>query len=103
VRNGASGVEVAISVPSRSIIDEGIKVPSIGVIKASIHRLFEGDLKTVTIIKTSTGKYYASLLFDTKQEIPSLVVTGKVIGIDLGIKDFAITHDGNKTSNTNSL
>ena len=84
------------------VTDGGIKVPAIGVIKASIHRLFEGDLKTVTITKTPTGKYYASLLFDTKQETPEVVVTGKVIGIDLGIKDFAITHDGNKTSKYNN-
>jgi putative transposase len=84
------------------VIDEGIKVPQIGVIKASIHRLFEGDLKTVTITKTPTGKYYASLLFDTKQEFPETVVTGKVIGVDLGIKDFAITHDGSKKSKYNN-
>jgi putative transposase len=84
------------------VIDEGIKVPQIGVIKASIHRLFKGDLKTVTITKTPTSKYYASLLFDTEQEIPETVVTGKVIGIDLGIKDFAITHDGNKASKYNN-
>ncbi len=80
------------------VIDGGIKVPQVGVIKASIHRLFEGKLKTVTITKNPTGKYYASLLFDTKQEIPEVVITGKVIGIDLGIKEFAIAHDGIKTS-----
>ncbi|MBF2019305.1 MAG: IS200/IS605 family element transposase accessory protein TnpB [Hydrococcus sp. C42_A2020_068] len=84
------------------VIDSGIKVPQVGVVKASIHRLFEGDLKTVTLTKTPTGKYYASLLFDTKQETPKVVVTGKVIGIDLGVKDFAITHDGSKTSKYNS-
>ncbi|AFY77199.1 transposase, IS605 OrfB family, central region [Pleurocapsa sp. PCC 7327] len=84
------------------VIDSGIKVPQVGVVKASIHRLFEGDLKTVTLTKTPTGKYYASLLFDTKQETPKVVVTGKVIGIDLGVKDFAITHDGSKTSKYNN-
>ena len=67
-------------------------------IKASIHRWFDGQLKTVTISKTPTGKYYASLLFDTKQDHPDLVITGKVIGIYLGIKDFAITNDNEKTS-----
>ena len=80
------------------VIGGGIKVPQVGAIKASIHRVFEGKLKTVTITKTPTGKYYASLLFDTKQEIPEVVITGKVIGIDLGIKEFAIAHDGMKTS-----
>ncbi|WP_293062870.1 RNA-guided endonuclease TnpB family protein [Okeania sp. SIO2B3] len=81
-----------------SVVDNGVKIPQVGVIKASIHRLFDGQLKTVTITKTPTGKYYASLLFDTEQETPEIVLTGKVVGIDLGLKDFCITHDGEKTS-----
>ncbi|MGD1698758.1 RNA-guided endonuclease InsQ/TnpB family protein [Dapis sp. BLCC M229] len=60
--------------------------------------MFDAQLKTVTIIKTPTGKYYASLLFDTEQKNPDVVLTGKVVGIDLGLKDFCITHDGSKTS-----
>ncbi|MDJ0742740.1 MAG: RNA-guided endonuclease TnpB family protein [Xenococcaceae cyanobacterium MO_167.B27] len=80
------------------IVEDGLKVPQVGIIKASIHRLFDGKLKTVTISKTSTLKYYASLLFDTEAKYPEVVITGKVIGIDLGIKDFAITNDDNKTS-----
>ncbi len=80
------------------VVEGGIKLPQMGIVKAKIHRLFEGKLKTVTISQSSTGKYYASLLFDTEQEYPTPVITGKVIGIDLGIKDFAITHDNEKTS-----
>jgi putative transposase len=80
------------------VVDKGLKVPQVGIIKASIHRLFEGQLKTVTITKTPTGKYYASLLFDTEQETPEVVTSGKVTGIDLGLKDFCIIHDGDKTS-----
>ena len=38
------------------------------------------------------------MLFDTEQEAPEVVITGKIIGIDLGIKDFAITNDNEKTS-----
>ncbi len=80
------------------IVKGGLKVPQLGIIKASIHRLFDGKLKTVTISKTPTLKYYASLLFDTEQEAPEMVITGKVIGIDLGIHNFAITNDNEKTS-----
>ncbi|WP_373872888.1 RNA-guided endonuclease InsQ/TnpB family protein [Microseira wollei] len=83
--------------PQNCHVENGVKVPQVGVIKASIHRL-DGKLKTVTITKTPTGKYYASLLFDTAQEVTEAVVTGKLVGIDLGIKDFCITHDGEKTS-----
>jgi len=80
--------------------NKALKLPKIkGSIKAKIHRLFEdGQLKTVTISRTPTGKYYASLLFETQQEEPTPVAEGKVAGIDLGIKDFAIVHDGEKCS-----
>lgn len=80
--------------------NKALKLPKIkGLIKARIHRLFEdGQLKTVTISRTPTGKYYASLLFETQQEEPKPVTEGKVAGIDLGIKEFAIVHDGEKCS-----
>jgi len=81
------------------IVGNGLKIPGgIGIVKAKIYRLFDGELKTVTISKNPTGKYFASLLFDTKQDKPKTVIRGKVIGIDLGLKDFAITYDGEKAS-----
>ncbi len=83
---------------SVKIVDNYLKLPQVGLVKASIHRVFEGKIKTVTVTKTSTGKYFASILFETEQEFPEVNVTGKVAGIDLGIKDFAIVHDGIKTS-----
>ncbi|RMD70022.1 MAG: transposase, partial [Cyanobacteria bacterium J149] len=72
-----------------SIVDGCLKIPQLGLVKAVIHRIFEGEIKTVTVSKTPTGKYYASILFDTKQTFPEVTITGKVCGIDLGIKDFA--------------
>ncbi|WPF89188.1 RNA-guided endonuclease InsQ/TnpB family protein [Cyanobacterium aponinum] len=81
-----------------SIVDGCLKIPQLGLVKAVIHRIFEGEIKTVTVSKTPTGKYFASILFDTQQELPLVNMTGKICGIDLGIKDFAIVHDGKKTS-----
>lgn len=84
------------------IVDGCLKIPQLGLVKASIHRIFEGEIKTVTVSKTPTGKYFASILFDTQQELPEVSMTGKICGIDLGIKDFAIVHDGEKTSKYNN-
>ncbi|MBF2058041.1 MAG: IS200/IS605 family element transposase accessory protein TnpB [Cyanobacterium sp. T60_A2020_053] len=84
------------------IVDGCLKIPQLGLVKASIHRIFDGEIKTVTVSKTPTGKYFASILFDTKQDFPEVIITGKVCGIDLGIKDFAIVHDGDKTSRYNN-
>ena len=81
-----------------SIKDGCLKIPQLGLVKASIHRIFDGKIKTVTVSKTPTGKYFASILFETEQDFPVVTIIGKICGIDLGIKDFAIVHDGEKTS-----
>jgi len=81
-----------------SIKDGCLKIPQLGLVKASIHRIFDGKIKTVTVSKTPTGKYFASILFETEQDFPEVTITSKICGIDLGIKDFAIVHDGEKTS-----
>ena len=55
--------------------------------------------KTVTISKTPSGEYYASILFEWETEREHRYKynpTDKIVGIDLGIKDFLITSDGNK-------
>ena len=81
-----------------SIKDGCLKIPQLGLVKASIHRIFDGKIKTVTVSKTPTGKYFASILFETEQDFPVVTIIGKICGIDLGIKDFAIVNDGEKTS-----
>ncbi|NEO27539.1 MAG: transposase, partial [Kamptonema sp. SIO4C4] len=84
-----------------------LKVPKIGEVKAVFHREIVGQIKTVTISKTSSGKYFASLLCETEDilgeesSFPSSERLGqsenKVLGIDLGLKDFAIVNDGKTT------
>jgi putative transposase len=81
-----------------SIIDGCLKIPQVGLVKASIHRVYEGKIKTVTVSKTPTGKYYASILFETEQEYPEVTITGSICGIDLGLKDFAIVASEKKVS-----
>ncbi|WP_319422544.1 RNA-guided endonuclease InsQ/TnpB family protein [Pleurocapsa sp. FMAR1] len=81
------------------VIDSGLNFPKIGEIKANIHRSFDGELKTVTVSKTKTNKYYASLLFDNGLPEPESNINGKVLGIDLGISSYCITSDGSKYDN----
>jgi putative transposase len=75
-----------------------LKVPFLGLIEAKFHRLFEGKIKTVTISKSQSEKYFASILFEVEDDEPESSTEGKIAGIDLGLKDFAIVHDGEKTS-----
>lgn len=86
------------------ISESAIKFPGLlGTVAAKIHRLMEGQLKTVTVSKTPDGKYFASLLIEDGVEKPESSSEGKTIGIDLGLTDFAITSDGSKFANPRHL
>jgi putative transposase len=81
-----------------------IKFPGhLGTVKAKVHRDITGKLKTVTVARMSDGRYYASLLVDDGIETPLPSSEGKVIGIDLGLIDFAVTSDGSKYQNPKHL
>ncbi|MEH2194151.1 MAG: RNA-guided endonuclease TnpB family protein [Nostoc sp.] len=109
------------------IVDGNVKLPgNIGIVKAKIHRLIEGKIKTVTVSKTPSGKYLASILTETEEQrglglCPAVATTGgtparrcsssgategenpiisegKIYGIDLGLKHFAVVSDGKKIS-----
>jgi putative transposase len=80
-------------------VNDSLKFPgSLGIVKALIHRPLDGTIKTVTVSLNSSGKYYASVLMEYEGENPLHNTEGKVIGINLGVKDFAITDNGEKTS-----
>ena len=83
------------------IEDNKIKLPKIGFVKVKLHRELLGIIKSVTVSKNPSGKYYISIL--TEQEIDQLPILDKKIGIDLGLKDFAITSDGEVFSNPKFL
>lgn len=76
------------------IIDDNVKLPgNIGIVKAKMHRVIEGKIKTVTVSKTPSGKYLASILTEVEGENPT-ISEGKIYGIDLGLKYFAVVTDG---------
>ncbi len=85
---------------SVKVVDGNLKFPGkVGVVKTKFdQRQIEGEIKTVTISMTPSGKYFASVLTQLEGDNPKPSHNGKVAGIDLGIKDFAIVHDGKKTS-----
>ncbi|CAI3514537.1 IS200/IS605 family element transposase accessory protein TnpB [Enterococcus cecorum] len=75
-----------------------IKVPKLkSLIRIKLHRQPKGIIKSATISRRASGKYYISLL--CKEEINELPKTNSAIGIDLGITDFAILSDGQKIDN----
>ena len=80
-------------------VKSNLKFPGrLGAVKAKIHRCLDGEIKTVTVSMTPSGKYYASVLLEKEGIVTASNTKDNIIGIDLGIHNFAITHDGNKTS-----
>jgi len=79
-----------------------IKVPKLkSMIKIEQHRQLNGLIKSATISQVPSGKHFVSILVDT--EIVQLPKTDNKIGVDLGIKEFAITSDGDFFSNPKYL
>ncbi|MGB4420365.1 MAG: IS200/IS605 family element RNA-guided endonuclease TnpB [Candidatus Saccharimonadales bacterium] len=79
-----------------------IKVPKLkSMIKIEQHREFNGLIKSAAISQVPSGKYFISILVET--EIIQLPKIDKKIGVDLGIREFAITSDGVLFSNAKHL
>lgn len=64
-------------------------VMNIGRIKLVYHRRLEGTPKTATIRRSSTGKWYVSFSCECAEPSP-LPQTGRQVGIDVGLKTFAM-------------
>ncbi|MDJ0723707.1 MAG: transposase [Prochloraceae cyanobacterium] len=80
-------------------IEDCLRLPMIGDVKAVFHREIKGKIKTVTVSKNKSDQYYAAILFEDGKDQPETNTNGKAIGIDLGINHFAITSDGSKFDN----
>ncbi len=79
-----------------------IKLPKLGWVKTRDKQIPQGRILNATISQEPSGKYYCSICC-TDVDINSLPKTNNQVGIDLGIKDFAITSDGVKYSNPKYL
>ncbi|GFE71268.1 RNA-guided endonuclease TnpB family protein [Chroococcus sp. FPU101] len=77
---------------SCSIKGDSLKLPKVGIVKAKLTRPIEGKIKSVTVSKTSTEKYFASILFE-QSGLPALK-QGKISGIDLGLNSLVTVFDG---------
>lgn len=84
------------------IENEYIKVPKLkSMIKIKQHRAFIGEIKSATISKNPSGQYFVSILVDTENiQLPK---TDKKIGVDVGLKEFAICSDGYREPNPKHL
>jgi putative transposase len=95
----------SFQIPQHLKLSDKLDIPKIKGIKIKQHRKLEGKIKTATVSKTPTGKYYISILVEQDKKLPKkLKIKEKTtIGIDLGIKTFATLSDGRKIDNPKYL
>jgi putative transposase len=74
-------------------VEQGrVFLSKIGHIKAVIHRPLEGAVKTATVCKTATGKWF--VCFSCEVESEPLPESVESVGVDVGLKDIIVTSKG---------
>lgn len=84
------------------VLDNAVQLPKLGNVPCRVSKQIEGRILSATISQNPSGKYFVSLCC-TDVEIEQLPSTGAVIGIDMGLKEFAITSDGIEYPNCKHL
>lgn len=100
----------SIQYPQRVVVDmdaSKIQLPKIGWVNVILHReMTAGKIKTVTVSRTSTGKYFASVLIDdgiAAVEKLKEISADKFLGIDTGLTDVVYCSDGSHVANPKYL
>lgn len=75
------------------VCDNSIKLPKLGHVKCHVSKEVKGRILSATVSRSPSGKYFVSICC-TDVEIDNLPKTGNAIGLDVGIKNFAISSDG---------
>ena len=75
-----------------------LRIANVGLVKVLLHRPLEGTPKTATISRSSTGKWYVCFSCECA-EPSSLPETGQQVGIDVGLKTFAMLSTGQEIAN----
>lgn len=75
------------------VLDKTIKLPKLGLVKCCISKEVKGRILSVTVSQNPSGKYFVAICC-SDVNIEPLPSTGAVVGIDMGLKSFAITSDG---------
>ncbi|AWC33360.1 transposase [Bacillus cytotoxicus] len=75
-----------------AIVDNKIKLPKLGFVRFAKSREVEGRILHATMRRNPSGKYFVSILAETN--VQGLPKTGASVGVDVGLKDFAILSTG---------
>jgi putative transposase len=85
-----------------AVRDDTVKLPKLGLVRCAVSKQVEGRILSATVSQNPSGKYFVSVCC-TDVEISQYEGTGAAIGLDMGLKDFAITSDGQTFENHRHL
>jgi putative transposase len=77
--------------------ETSVSLSKIGRVSSVIHRPIEGKIKTCTVKKTATGKWFVS--FSCEVEKKTLSPLDNFVGIDAGVISFVTLSDGTHVAN----
>lgn len=69
-----------------------LKLPKLGWVRFAKSREVEGRILSATVRRSPSGKYFVAITAET--DIEELPMTGSAVGVDVGLKDFAVPSDG---------
>lgn len=75
------------------VLDKAVQLPKLGFVKCRVSKAVKGRILSATVSQNPSGKYFVALCC-TDVDMEPLPSTGAVVGIDMGLKAFAITSDG---------
>lgn len=75
------------------VLNRAVQLPKLGLVKCRVSKEVKGRILSATVSRNPSGKYFVALCC-TDVAIEPLPPTGAVVGLDMGLKSFAITSDG---------
>lgn len=85
------------------VLDGAVQLPKLGKVKCRTSRKAEGRILSATVSRTASGKYYVAICCRVEQDMSRSPSTGNTIGLDMGIKSFAVSSDGVEYANPKYL
>lgn len=92
IQSYTTNIQGKSQLPEVSIVGNRLKLPKLKWVRFANSKQVEGRILNATIRRNATGKYFVSLCVE--QEIDELPKTGSTVGVDVGLKHFAVLSDG---------
>ena len=80
-----------------ALVGNKIKLPKLGLVRYAKSREVQGRILNATIRRNPSGKYFVSVLAEV--QVQPVEKTDSSVGVDMGLKDFAILSSGEVFSN----